>query len=79
MLVRVMPVWSMRMAVRQAVMPVPMRVRLSRRGKRAMSMLMVRIVHMGVDMVHFLMRMLMIVHLRDVQPHAQKHESACGQ
>ena len=57
-------------------MPMRMGVRFARRITRGVLVLMVLIVHVGVRMLHQLVRVLMLVMLRQMQPHAEAHEQA---
>lgn len=57
-------------------MHVIVRVRLAWRIGRKMLVLVVLIMHMLVRVRHWLVGMLMLVLLRQVEPHAESHEPA---
>ena len=74
-MVRVGIVWVL-MAHRR--MMVPVRVRLSGRGARAMTVLVMVIVGMAMFMVQRLVRVFMLVPLGKVQPDAHSHQRRCA-
>ena len=68
MLVPVVEIGVVRVPVAQGLMPVPMRVRLSRRVAGPMDVMMVVIMGVGVLVLQRLVDVLMLVVLREVQP-----------
>ena len=68
MTVAMVQVRVMRMPVRQLRVPMPMRVRLGGRRFRAVLVLVVRVVVVPVLMFQRLMRMVVVVPLRKMQP-----------
>ena len=55
-------------------MPVRMGVRLARRRARLMRMLVMRIVNVGVSVLHGNVLMLVFVNFSQVQPNAERHQ-----
>ena len=74
-----MLVGRMGMGVLQRVVPMPMRVRLSRRVHRSVTMLVVRIVRMAMGMRHRRMNVAVLVMLGNVQPDSDCHQGGGSQ
>ena len=70
---RVVHVRHMGMLVHEPLVAMPMRMRFAGRVIGPMSVLVVRIVHMRMAVLHRLMNVFMIMNLRQVQPHAGSH------
>lgn len=62
------------MSMAEPLMTVRMGVRLARRIVGRMRVLMMLVVNMQMLVLHRLMHVLMLVHFRDMQPHADCHE-----
>ena len=73
-MVAVMQVGIVRMAVRHPAVAMRMRMRLVSLPREAVPMLMVIIVRVRMRMLDRLVHVLMLVALREVQPHAERHE-----
>lgn len=69
-------VGGMRVLVAQALVPVPMRMRLAWRIVCRMLMLMVLVVHMAVGVLHGLVLMLVLMVLSHMQPDTETHQKA---
>ncbi len=74
--VTVMEIRIVRMAMHHRRVPVPVGVRLAGWCIRSMPMLVVRVVHVAVLVLHYLMRVLVVVALGEVQPQAERHQPA---
>ena len=70
---RVVHVRDVRMLVPEALVMVGVRVRLSRRVLRAMLMLVMGIMDMGMSVLHGFVNVLVIVLLGQVQPYTDRH------
>lgn len=77
MFVAVVQIRIMRMAVDEARMLVPVRMRLGPRI-RAMLMLVVRVMDMEMFVLHRLVGMFVHVLLGQMQPQADRHQHAAG-
>ena len=71
--VPMMNVWVMRVDVHQRLVPMRVRVRLARRIIRNVQVPMVLVVRMEMFMLQRLVYMLVLVTLRQMQPHAERH------
>ena len=74
MTVPVVQVGEMPMAMHKLAVPMGMNVRLAWRVFGRMCMLVMRVVHMGVLVVHQLVGMFMLMPLREVKPEAEPHQ-----
>ena len=80
MFMLMMHVRDVRVPVFQSLVPMGVRMGLTRRVAWRMFVLMVRVVNVRVRMLHRLVHMLMFVMLRNMQPHADRHQqSGCKQ
>jgi len=73
-IVAVMEVRVMGMAMHHPAMRMRVCMRLVLRPGETVAVLMMLIVHVGMRMLHRLVQVLMLVALRQVQPHAERHE-----
>lgn len=69
----VVHVWDMGMGVLQPVMPVPVRMRLARWIIGRVLVAVMLVVQMGMRVGHWLMDMLVLVMLGQMQPDAETH------
>lgn len=76
MLVPVMEVRIVGVPVRHRRVPVGVRVGLARRVIRGVFVLVMEVVDVTMGMLHRFMRVVVVVRLGDVQPHADTHQ--CG-
>ena len=73
MLVAMMCVGEMRVAVLGRLVSMPMRVAYPRSHRRVV-MLMMKVVYVLVLMLKRIMKVLMLMQLRDMQPYSQRHQ-----
>ena len=74
--VGVVHVGDMRVLVAQALVPVPMRMRLAWRIVCRMLVLMVLVVHVAVEVLHGLVLMLVLMVFSHMQPDTETHQNA---
>lgn len=74
MLVSMMRIRKMRMRMRQALVAVRVCMTLARSGGRRMIVLVMLVVNVLVFVLERLVRVLMLVTLREVQPDARAHQ-----
>ena len=70
----VMHIWDVRVFVGEALVPMGVRMRLTGWIARHVIMLVMLIVHVGMRMLHRLVNVIMLVVLREMQPHADTHQ-----
>jgi len=73
-LVLVMHIWDVRVFMGEALVPMGVRMRLTEWIARQVVMLVVLIVHVRVCMLGALVKMIMLVVLREMEPHADTHQ-----
>lgn len=78
MLVAMMDVRVVRMGVDHRRVNVPMRMRLTPIPREIVRMPVMLVVHVGMRVLLPLVGMRVLVPLRDMQPHAGRHQGACG-
>ena len=73
-----MHVRNVRVVVLDPRVPMCMRVRLSWGIVGTVLVLVVRIMHVGMRVLHWFVYMVMVVLLGEVQPYTDRHQETCG-